>query len=186
MNSEEIQENKLSATHGGSRKNSGRKRIYKGSYDSKRLKVSLKNAELAKAAVSIIENMDEGARMRLTPSPCMLDGSDPKEKGSGLKKWKDYDAIGLIFPLTLQGRKDLRLFALAWYLTKPCGVKLESLGHDDVWLRWNRIDEVIRLMGCYGMLLGKSKFPSLEKIVLDKIPFSSIPHDIAIWIKENI
>ena len=172
-------------THGGSRKNSGRKKIYKGKYDSKRLKVSQKNAELAKAAVSIIENMDEGARMRLTPSPCMLDGSDPKEKGSGLKRWKDYDAIGLIFPLTIQGRKDLRLFALAWYLAKPCGVKLESLGHDDVWLRWNRIDEVVRLMGCYGFVLNKAKFPALEKELLEEIPSSSIPNDIAIWIKEK-
>ena len=171
-------------THGGSRLNSGRKKVYKNRMDYRRLKVSFRNAELARAAVSIIEDMDETTRMRLSPFPCMLDGSSPKEKGSGLKTWKDYDAIESAFSLTIQGRKDYRLFGLAWYLSKPSGVEVQMIGENDVLLRWNDISQVVRLMGCYGFVLARAKqLVAVEKKVLEEIPCHRT--DITDWIKDH-
>lgn len=57
---------------------------------------------------------------------------------------------------------------------------LDRLGKDEVYLRWQRIDEVSRLMASYGYLLGKSKMTNFEKGFLEKIPYYQ--PDIYGWI----
>jgi hypothetical protein len=163
---------------GGARAGAGRKRQY-APMMAKRLKCRIEHANLARAFISILDKFSKFFDREAT-MPCMIDGSLPEEKGSGNRSWKDYDAISSKFYLDINGSWDKRLFAVAFKKTKPTGVMLDVIHDREVRLRWQRIDEVARVMKEYGWLMArKNRLDSETAFLLDKVPIFS--PDIPDW-----
>lgn len=167
--------------HGGKREGSGRKRQYEPC-ETTRLKCRHKHADIAKAFISILDKFSNYFENKA--NACMLDGSMPETKGSGSRTWTEHDAISSWFSIEIDGSCDKRIFALAFRLTNPTGVKADIIHDDHVWLRWQRIDEVTRVMSRYGWLMAKRKSLGREtESILDGIPYSGM--DITDWINKK-
>lgn len=163
---------------GGARAGAGRKRQY-APFKVKRLKCRLEHANLARAFISILDKFSKFFDREGTWA-CMIDGSSPEEKGSGNRAWMEYDAISSKFYLDINGSCDKRLFAVAFKKTKPTGVMLDVIHDREVRLRWQRIDEVARVMTEYGWLMArKNRLDSETAALLEKVPTFS--PDIPDW-----
>lgn len=167
---------------GGERTGSGRKPIYEGKLDSKRLKCKAELANLANAFINILGKYSPLLKNRAYA--CSFDGQDLKPKGYGLRKWIEYDAIMSDFPIVLDHQSDPRLFALAFVKSHAVGVEVEAVTPQYATLRWQRADEVARVMTLYGsMLARRNRLTSDEASILESIPRASAPADIANWIR---
>lgn len=163
---------------GGARAGAGRKRQY-APMMIKRLKCRIEHANLARAFISILDKFSKYFDREAT-LPCMIDGSLPEEKGSGNRSWREYDAISSKFYLDINGSCDKRLFAVAFKKIKPIGVMLDVIHDREVRLRWQRIDEVARVMTEYGWLMArKNRLDSETAALLEKVPTFS--PDIPDW-----
>lgn len=163
---------------GGTRAGAGRKRQY-APMMVRRLKCRLEHANLARAFISILDKFSKHFDREAT-MPCMIDGSYPEEKGSGSRAWKEYDAISSKFYLDINGSWDKRLFAVAFKKTKPTGVMLDVIHDREVRLRWQRIDEVARVMAEYGWLMARrNRLDNESAALLEKVPMFTT--DIPDW-----
>lgn len=138
---------------GGARTGAGRKRQYMP-YEVKRLKCRREHSGLARAFISILEKFSKHFE-RTNTTACMLDGSMPERKGGGKREWTEYDAISSQFSIEVCGSWSKEIFALSFRLTNPDGVKIDMLHDRSVWLRWQRIDEMARVMSRYGWLMAR-------------------------------
>ena len=169
---------------GGHRDGSGRKPVYT-KFKPKRLKCKFELSDLANAFINILDKFSR--RLEGKAWACRLDGQEPKPKGSGTRTWVEYDAIMSDFPIKLDKISDPRLFAAAFVLSRPEGVMAAAVTSDYATLRWQRADEVARVMTRYGcMLARRTKLSSQESDILESIPRPSAPIDIPNWINDYL
>lgn len=169
---------------GGHRDGSGRKPVYT-KFKPKRLKCKFELSDLANAFISILDKFSRHLEGKAWA--CRLDGQEPKPKGSGTRTWVEYDAIMSDFSIKLDKISDPRLFAAAFVLSRPEGVMAAAVTSDYVTLRWQRADEVARVMMRYGFMLARrTKLSSQESAILESIPRLSAPIDIPNWINDYL
>lgn len=147
------QQESVEKKRGGARTGAGRKRQYMP-YEVKRLKCRREHSGLARAFISILDKFSRHFE-RTNTTACMLDGSTPERKGGGKREWTEYNAISSQFSLDVCGSWSKEIFALSFRLINPDGVKIDMLQDRCVWLRWQRIDEVARVMSRYGWLMSR-------------------------------
>lgn len=160
-------------TRGGSRPGAGRKKIYKSSYDFKRLKCKREIADLARTCIEILDSHSEKELFAL--SAVNMDGTETECKGGGSKYWTEHDSFSTSWDIRLNGESNIRIFTLAYILTDPRFVKIDWFTPDGkVQLRWLRTEEIGRLMMNYGNLMArKNRLKASEQELLDKVPFSA-------------
>lgn len=171
---------------GGERTGAGRKTKYtipKGyATASKRLKCKVELSDLAYAFIAVLDKYSK--QLSGKAMACCLDGQDPEPKGSPARSWTEYDAIRSDYTIVLDHQSDPRLFAVAFVLSHPQGVEVETVTPQFVTLRWQRADEVARIMTRYGSLLARrNKLTSEESSILEYVPQASAPVDIPNWIE---
>lgn len=175
---------------GGERTGAGRKRKYTEMPEgcgtsTRRLKCRKELSDLAYAFITILDKYHK--RLEGKAMACSLDGQDLEPKGYGLRKWIEYDAIMSDFSIVLDRQSDPRLFALSFVLTRPQGVEVEAVTPQHVTLRWQRADEVARVMTRYGSILARrNRLTSEESTLLESIPQPSAPVNIPNWIDEYL
>lgn len=166
---------------GGARPGAGRKRVYKP-YEVRRLKCRLEHSGLANAFISILDKFSNKLNMKAWA--CRLDGSAPREMGKGMRTWTENDAISSEFSLYINKSCDSRIFAVAFRKALPIGVMVDVIHDGDVRLRWQRADEVARLMTEYGWLMARRKQLDNEtESLLREVPMSNA--DIPDWINND-
>lgn len=170
---------------GGAREGAGRKREYT---ESKRLKCKLAHANLANAFINILDKFSKAIeRNRNEVYAVRLDGAEPETKGSGVRTWVEYDAIRSDFPLVFDHSSDKRLFAVAFVMEDPEDVRVDAVTDEKVTLRWQRADEVARVMTRYGSLLARRRnLTAEESEIYGKVPRESAPLAIAEWVAEYL
>ena len=101
-----------------------------------------------------------------------MDGAETEHKGSGLRHWDDNNSFSSSWSIRINGECDYRIFALVFLLYDPRYVVFEFFGHEqNVWLRWQRIDEIATLMMNYGNLMTRrNRLKTSEQELLDEIP----------------
>lgn len=171
-------------TRGGARPGAGRKKVYKSSYDFKRLKCKREIADLARTCITILDSQSEKELFAI--SAVNMDGTENECKGGGSKYWTDHDSFSTSWDIRLNGESNIRIFTLAYILTNPQFAKIDWFTPDGkVQLRWQRTEDIGRLMMNYGNLMArKNRLKASEQELLDKIPCSS--PDILIYLKENL
>ena len=100
-----------------------------------------------------------------------LNGEKVVEKGVKLKRWTDADALSTPWSITVNESYDERLFVLAFIIENPRYVRIDWLLHNGtVQLRWQRLEEIGRIMMTYGSLMArKNRLKSSEQELLDEI-----------------
>lgn len=170
---------------GGARPGAGRKKVYKSSYDFKRLKCKREIADLARTCILLLDSLSDKERNAI--SAVNMDGTASEYKGNSSKYWADHDSFSTQWNIRINGETDFRIFALAYLLEAPLHVIIEWFNPSmlTVQLRWQRADEVGRLMMNYGNLMArKNRLKASEQEMLDKIPFS--PTDIVDYVSAKM
>lgn len=160
---------------GGARPGAGRKKVYKSSYDFKRLKCKRELADLARTCISVLDSLSEKERNAI--SATNMDGSVSDYKGNSSKYWTEHDSFSSSWSIRINGETDFRIFALAYLLDSPQHIIIEWFNHtmQNVHLRWRSVNEIGRLMITYGNLMArKNRLKTSEQELLDKIPESPI------------
>ena len=158
---------------GGARPGAGRKKVYKSSYDFKRLKCKREIADLARTCITILDSQSEKELFAI--SAVNMDGTETECKGGGSKYWTDHDSFSTSWDIRLNGESNIRIFTLAYILTDPQFVKIDWFTPDGkVQLRWQRTEEIGRLMMNYGNLMARKKrLKASEQALLDKMSNSA-------------
>ena len=169
---------------GGHRDGSGRKPVYIR-FKPKRLKCRFELSDLANAFINILDKFSK--RLDGKAWACRLDGQEPKPKGSGTRTWVEYDAIMSDFPISFDRQSAPRLFAVAFILSHAEGVAVQAVTDRHATLRWQRADEVSRIMTRYGFLLARrNRLSKQEEELLNTVPYSLTPNDMAEWITNHL
>lgn len=184
---EEITEpNEVKKPRGGKRPGAGRKKEYEET--TVRLKCPASVSRLANAFISILVNISNKATM--SAFACRLDGRQVAWKGGGCRQWSDADAILSPFSIRVkEGLYDENLFLLAFKASQPEGVAFDHFRHGvgEVSLRWQRADEVARVMMEYGSLYAmKNRLPKDLQKVYDSVPEKWEAEDIAEWLNKPL
>lgn len=174
-------EKEIPKQRGGKREGAGRKRVY--NEQTTRLKCKRSISGIVNAFIRAVDSWPE--MMKFHTYGCRFDGSLSENKGKGLKKWNDNDAINSTFSISLEGKADPRKFALAFYLTNPEGVRVNAINPRSAELKWQRMDEVVRVMAMYGFLMAKSRLTDDQQSLINTMQFIS-PKDGVEWIEENM
>lgn len=170
---------------GGARPGAGRKKVYQSSYDFKRLKCRRELADLARTCISVLDSLNEKERNAI--SATNMDGTVGEYKGSGSKYWTDHDSFSSSWSIRINGEADFRIFALAYLLDSPSCIVIEwfNPSMQTVQLRWQRVNEIGRLMMTYGNLMArKNRLKASEQDILDQIQFS--PTDILEYLNKTL
>ena len=166
---------------GGARPGAGRKRVYQP-YEVRRLKCRLEHSGLANAFISILDKFSN--KIRNGAWACRLDGSQPETKGTGTRTYTDYDAVSSEFSLRVNKSCDSRLFAVAFKKAFPIGVMVDSIYDTTVRLRWQRADEVARVMSEYGWLMARrNRLDHDTESILADVPMLNT--DIPDWLNND-
>lgn len=174
------QTEKPKSKRGGAREGAGRKRVY-NPYEVRRLKCRLEHSALANAFISILDKFSN--KIKNQAWACRLDGSTPEQKGKGLRTWTEYDAISSEFSLYINKSCDSRLFAVAFKKINPIGVSVDAIFDSQVRLRWQRADEVARVMMEYGWLMARrNRLDSETEAILKEVPLLNT--DIPDWLND--
>ncbi len=180
-----VSSNEAKANRGGARAGAGRKKIYQSTFDFKRLKCKRELADLARTCISLLDSLSDKERNAI--SAVNMDGTASEYKGNGSKYWADHDSFSTQWNIRINGEADFRIFALTFLLKAPSHVIIEWYNPSmlTVQLRWQRADEVGRLMMNYGNLMArKNRLKASEQEMLDKIPFS--PTDIVDYVSAKM
>ena len=155
---------------GGARPGAGRKPLYNDTLFTTRLKCRFEITDKIRACITIFNNL---SKRRLSDIfATKLNGEKVVEKGAKCKRWTDADALSTPWSITVNESYDERLFVLAFIIEKPRYVRIDWLLHNGtVQLRWQRLEEIGRIMMTYGSLIArKNRLRSSEQELLDEIP----------------
>ena len=135
---------------GGARPGAGRKPLYNDTPFTRRLKCRCEITEKIRACITIFNSL---SKRRLSDIfATKLNGEKVVEKGVKLKRWTDADALSTPWSITVNVRID-------WLLH-----------NGTVQLRWQRLEEIGRIMMTYGSLMArKNRLKSSEQELLDEI-----------------
>lgn len=174
-------EEKSTKSRGGKREGSGRKRIY--DEPTTRLKCKQSISGIVNAFIRAVDTWPE--KMKFQTYGCRLDGLPSEHKGTGRKTWDNNDAINSTVSIEIDGKADPRKFALAFYLINPEGIRLNAITSRSAEMKWQRMDEIARIMTMYGFLMSKNRLPDDQQRLIDTMHFSA-PADGAQWIEDNL
>ena len=176
--------NEAKANRGGARAGAGRKKIYQSTFDFKRLKCKRELADLARTCILLLDSLSDKERNAI--SSVNMDGTASEYKGSASKYWADHDSFSTSWNIRINGETDFRIFALAYLFEAPSHVIIEWFNPSmlTVQLRWQRADEVGRLMMTYGNLMArKTRLKITEQEMLGKIPYNVT--EILFYLSDN-
>ena len=155
---------------GGTRPGAGRKPLYNDTLFTRRLKCRCEITEKIRACITIFNKLSK--RQLSDIFATKLNGEKVVEKGVKLKRWTDADALSTAWSITVNESYDERLFVLAFIIEKPRYVRIDWLLYNGtVQLRWQRLEEIGKIMMTYGSLMArKNRLKSSEQELLDEIP----------------
>lgn len=140
-------------------------------YEETRLRCKKKLANLANTFISILETLSEKELFHI--STTKIDDKDDENKIRKSRYWDGDDSFYTPWNIRINGEMDVRIFTLAYLLTDLRKVKIAGLfpNEDKVLLKWQRPEEIGRLMANYGNLLArKNRLKSYEQEILAQIP----------------
>lgn len=171
---------------GGMREGAGRKREYDET--TVRLKCSISVSRLANVFISILDKFSKYATYRAFE--CRLDGKEVEWKGRGRRRWSDADAIKSPFSIRIKdGSFDEKIFLLAFKIIQPQGVAFSGFwqGMGEVTLRWQRADEVARVMMEYGRLYAmRNRLSKNLHEAYNSMPESWMSEELKEWLDKPI
>lgn len=147
-----------------------RKRSY-SRYEETRLRCKIRLANLANTFISILESLSEKELFHI--STTKIDEAYGENKVRKSRYWDGDDSFYTPWNIRINGEMNVRIFTLAYLLTDLRKVKIAGFfpNEDKVLLKWQRPEEVGRLMANYGNLLArKNRLKSYEQEILAKIP----------------
>lgn len=128
-------------------------------------------ANLANTFISILESLSEKELFHI--STTKIDEAYGENKVRKSRYWDGDDSFYTPWNIRINGEMNVRIFTLAYLLTDLRKVKIAGFfpNEDKVLLKWQRPEEVGRLMANYGNLLArKNRLKSYEQEILAKIP----------------
>lgn len=141
------------------------------SYEETRLRCKKKLANLANTFISILESLSEKELFHI--STTKMDEAADENKGRKSRYWYGDDSFYTPWNIRINGEMNVRIFTLAYLLTDLRKVKISGFfpNEDTVLLKWQRPEEVGRLMASYGNLLArKNRLKANEQEILAQIP----------------
>ncbi len=154
-------------------------------YEETRLSCKKKLANLANTFISILESLSEKELFHI--STTKIDDADGENKVRKSRYWDGDDSFYTPWNIRINGEINVRIFTLAYILTDLRKVKIAGFfpNEDKVLLKWQRPEEVGRLMATYGNLLArKNRLKAYEQEILGQIP--TYTPDIYKFLSEKI
>lgn len=154
-------------------------------YEETRLRCKKKLANLANTFISILESLSEKELFHI--STTKIDDADGENIVRKSRYWNGDDSFYTPWNIRINGEINVRIFTLAYILTDLRKVKIAGFfpNEDNVLLKWQRPEEVGRLMATYGNLLArKNRLKAYEQEILGQIP--TYTPDIYKFLSEKI
>lgn len=157
-------------TRGGARPGAGRKKLYEDTLFTQRLKCRCEITDKVRTCITILNGLSEKRLSDIHTHK--LSGEDVIRKGVKRKTWTDADAFSTLWSITVNEEYDEKLFILAFIMERPQYVRIQCMNHDgSVWLIWQRLDEIGKIMMYYGSLMARrNRLKSYEENLLSEIP----------------
>ena len=173
MEEKEVIENKVEpdkGKRGGKRPGAGRKAIYADSDEFRRLKCKRNVFGVARTCISILHDSPEKELNQMYS--LNIDGSFGEWKGGKRRYWKDTNCIVSSWNIRINRAVNDRIFVLAYLLSYHHHVCIDGFRGDEVLLRWQRVEEVARIMMHSGDLMARrNRLKKEEQEMLDEIPY---------------